>query len=74
MKFRIENDLHENSRTEKVILAIVLGLVVLVITSWAADGFAYSQEYKHVYNLEVKKWNPFTTDLSHHFERSLEVL
>jgi preprotein translocase subunit SecF len=65
---KLENDFREFSKAEKVILAVVLALVVLVVISWAADGFAYSQEYKVGYNPGVKEWNQFSTDLSHHFE------
>ena len=53
---------------EKLILVIVLALVVLVVLSWAADGFAFSQGYTEGYNLGIREWNLFNTDLSHHFE------
>jgi len=41
-----------NSKTEKVILAVVLALVVLVVISWAADGFACNEtgKYKGTHN------------------------
>jgi hypothetical protein len=40
---KLENDWHEYSKAEKVILAVVLALVVLVVISWAADGFAFNE-------------------------------
>jgi len=45
MKYPIkfENDFKEYSKAEKVILVIVLALVVLVVISWAADGFAFNE-------------------------------
>jgi hypothetical protein len=40
---KLENDWHEYSKAERVILAIVLALVVLVVISWAADGLAFNE-------------------------------
>lgn len=40
MKF--QNDWREHSKAEKLILAIVLAIMVLVVLSWALDGFAAS--------------------------------
>jgi len=45
MKYPIkfENDFREFSKAEKVTLVVVLALVVLVVISWAADGFAFNE-------------------------------
>jgi hypothetical protein len=40
MKF--QNDWYEYSKAEKVTLVVVLMLVVLVVISWAAQGFAFN--------------------------------
>jgi len=40
---QLSNDWHEYSKAEKVILVVVLALVVLVVISWAADGFAFNE-------------------------------
>jgi glycerol uptake facilitator-like aquaporin len=42
-RIKLENDWHGYSKAEKVILAVVLALVVLVVISWAADGFAFNE-------------------------------
>jgi len=44
---KLENDFREFSKAEKVTLTVVLALVVLVVISWAADGFAFSENKKH---------------------------
>jgi len=38
---RIENDFQEYSKIEKVTLVVILALVVLVVISWASQGFAF---------------------------------
>lgn len=40
MNLKIENDFKELDRKYKIALGIVLGLAVLCVISWAADGFA----------------------------------
>ena len=40
---KLENDIRKFSKVEKVILAVVLALVVLVVISWAVDGFAFKE-------------------------------
>jgi hypothetical protein len=40
---KFENDFHDLSKAEKVILAIILGLVTLVVISWASQGFACNE-------------------------------
>lgn len=49
---KLENDSREFSKAEKVILVVVLALVILVVISWAADGFAFNEtrstEYIHL--------------------------
>jgi len=54
---KFENDLQEYSKTEKVTLVIVLALVVLVVISWASDGFAFNE----------KRSIEHESDLSHTF-------
>jgi len=39
---KFENDLREYSKAEKVTLVVILALVVIVVISWAADGFAFN--------------------------------
>jgi hypothetical protein len=60
LKLEIENDWNEHSRTEKIILVIVFALVVRVVISLGADGFAYSPEY----NSGVREWNQSCNHLS----------
>jgi hypothetical protein len=58
----------EFSKAEKVTLTVVLALVVLVIISWAADGFAFSVtgSTEHGNNLGQIFGDPsMTTNVNH---------
>lgn len=39
---KLENDFQEYSKAEKVTPAVVLAIVVIIVISWAADGFESS--------------------------------
>jgi len=66
---KLENDFQEYSRTEKVTLAVVLALVVLVVISLASQGFAFSEtgireqgsDLSHSFRYEA----PVTTNVNH---------
>jgi len=60
---KLENDWHEYSKVEKVILAVILALVVLVVISWAADGLAFDE----------KRSTEHHSDLSHTFAYGASV-
>lgn len=67
MKLRIENDFKELGRKQKIAVFVVLGLVVLVMISWAADGFSSLD------NDVLQKTHGDTTEIDHHREYNAGV-
>jgi len=66
MNLKIENDFGELSKGKRIAVFTVLGLVILVTISWAADGFSASpstsssssnSEYKAGYQRELSDFN-----------------
>ena len=49
-RLKFENDFHEYSKTERVILVVILVLVTLVVISWASQGFAFNDPSTTVYD------------------------